>query len=104
MQSIKSDKKLNNKLNLFAVDPAVLFKKQYDNKFQMILQYWMIGIASTEHALKTSAVHNFIHDDNSKFDLIIAEQFFQESLLLFSHKYQAPIITISEHSYYKVIN
>ena len=63
----------------------------------MILQYWMIGIASTEHALETTAVRNFIRDDNSKFDLILAEQFFQESLLILSHKYQAPIITISEH-------
>lgn len=64
----------------------------------------MIGIASTEHALKTSAVQNFIRNDNSQFDLILAEQFFQESLLMFSHKYEAPIITISEHSYKKVIN
>lgn len=69
----------------------------------MILQYWKIGITSTEHALETSAVKNFIRNDNSKFDLILAEQFFQESLLILSYKYQAPIITISEYSI-KVIN
>lgn len=31
-----------------------------------------------------------------KFDLVISEQFHQEAMLLFAHKFDAPIVTISE--------
>lgn len=55
-----------------------------------------MGLESTEHALNSKAVKDFIKNDNSKFDLILAEQFFQESMLMFAHKYKAPIVTISE--------
>ena len=60
----------------------------------MLCQYWKMGIDSTEHALNNGPIKNFVLNDKSHFDLILAEQFFQESLLMFSHKYQAPIVTI----------
>lgn len=31
-----------------------------------------------------------------QFDLVISEQFHQEAMLLFGHKFNAPIVTISE--------
>ena len=53
-----------------------------------------MGIDSTEHALNNVLIKYFVLNDKSHFDLILAEQFFQESLLMFSHKYNAPIVTI----------
>lgn len=54
--------------------------------------------SGTEHALKSKSVKDFILKDSTKFDLIISEQFFQEAVLMFAHKYKAPIVTISKLS------
>ena len=78
------------------VSSELLFNAPHSSDFQILYLYWKIGLGSTKHALNTNAVKEFIRNDNSKFDLILAEQFFQESLLMFSHKYQAPIVTICE--------
>jgi glucuronosyltransferase len=58
--------------------------------------YNTIGIATTEHAMKNEKVQEFIHRNNDKFDLIIAEQFYQEAFLMLAHKYSAPIVTIGK--------
>ncbi|CAO1355349.1 unnamed protein product, partial [Diamesa hyperborea] len=82
----------------------LLFNAPHSSDFQILYLYWKIGLGSTEHALKTKAVQEFIRNDNSKFDLILAEQFFQDSLLMFSHKYQAPIVTINTIGYSDVLD
>lgn len=69
---------------------------KFNSEVQMLMSYWSLGLHSTEHALKSAAVKDFIRNDKSNFDLILAEQFFQESMLMFAHKYKAPIVTISE--------
>lgn len=69
---------------------------KFGSQMEMLHSYWWMGLASIEHALKTDSVRNFIKNDKSKFDLVFAEQFFQESFLMFAHKYKAPIVTISE--------
>lgn len=69
---------------------------KYSDDMDMLFSYWWMGIESTQHALETFALQNFIKNDNSKFDLIFAEQFFQESMLMFAHKYKAPIVTLCE--------
>lgn len=68
------------------------FNSQIDNLFA----YWWMGLESTKHALKSQPVQNFINNDKTKFDLVLSEQFYQESMLMFAHKYKAPIVTISE--------
>ena len=73
-----------------------IYDMKFNNHFEMLWAYWSMGIGSTEHALKSAAVKDFIKNDKSNFDLILAEQFFQEAFLLFAHKYKAPIVTISE--------
>lgn len=82
--------------HLSSVTQENIFEMKYNSKFGMLRAYWWMGLESTEHALKSKAVKDFIKNDNSKFDLILAEQFFQESMLMFAHKYKAPIVTISE--------
>lgn len=74
----------------------MIFGMKFTSQVDMLFAYWSMGLQTTEHALKSKAVSDFIRTDQSKFDLILAEQFFQEALLMFAHKYKAPIVTISE--------
>jgi glucuronosyltransferase len=69
---------------------------KFHGQVNMLYAYWGMGLSSTEHALKSKNVKNFIQNDNTKFDLIFAEQFFQESMLMFAHKYKVPIVTLCE--------
>lgn len=36
----------------------------------------------------------FAEQTGLKFDIIVAEEFYQESILMFAHKYKAPVVTI----------
>lgn len=56
-----------------------------------------MGIKSGIHGLKDKKVQELIHRNDIHFDLIISEQFFQESWLIFSKKYKAPVITIGNN-------
>lgn len=56
-----------------------------------------MGLGSTEHALNADNIKDFIKNDKTKFDLIFAEQFFQEALLMFAHKYKVPVVTLSKY-------
>lgn len=70
---------------------------KHRTNLETLFMYWEMGIKSSEHGLKTKNIQNFIKRTDLKFDLIIAEQFFQESWLMFAHKYKAPILTISTY-------
>lgn len=71
---------------------------KFRGKTDMLFAYWKMGLGSAEHALKSKNVQKFLKNDNTKFDLVFAEQFFQESMLMFAHKYKVPIVTLSEFS------
>lgn len=46
------------------------------------------------HSLSNSNVQKLIHSTGLHFDLIINEEFWADSFLMFAHKFKAPIITI----------
>lgn len=52
------------------------------------------GLGITEVTLNTTDVQKFLAKDNS-FDLVISEQFFQESLNILAHKYKAPLVLVT---------
>lgn len=54
----------------------------------------IIGISSTEYALKHPNVHKLLHGENTHYDLILVEQFFQDAFLVFGQKFKAPIVSI----------
>ncbi|GBP82547.1 UDP-glucuronosyltransferase 2B4 [Eumeta japonica] len=56
---------------------------------------WSIMNAYTEYILNAEELKRFIEEDNSKFDLVIAEEFFQQIFYVFSYKYRAPLILLS---------
>lgn len=59
----------------------------------------MIGTMQmvNEHALQNSKVQKLIHSTDLHFDLIVNEDFFAENLLMFGHKFKAPIVTICKY-------
>lgn len=55
---------------------------------------WGGGLAYTKVALESKMVQDFLKSD-SKFDLVISEQFFQEAMYVLAHKYNAPLILVT---------
>ncbi|XP_077291127.1 UDP-glycosyltransferase UGT5-like [Arctopsyche grandis] len=64
---------------------------------------WSGGYFTTESAFNASNVKRFIKEDNSHFDLIISEVFYQEAMYMFAHKYKAPLIGICTMGYTQFI-
>lgn len=52
------------------------------------------GLGTTEMTLNSTEVQDFLAEDNS-FDLVISEQFFQESLYILAHKYKVPLVLVT---------
>lgn len=48
------------------------------------------------YAFENPNVQKLIHATDLTFDVVINEEFFAESFLMFAHKFKAPIITICE--------
>lgn len=57
------------------------------------MYFWM-GLDTSKWGLENPRVQEFIKREDLQFDLILAEQFYQESFLMFAHKFKAPIVTI----------
>lgn len=62
---------------------------------QMLVDFlYSLGLETTDYAFKRENVKEFLREDNSRFDLILAEQFYQEAFLMLAHKYRAPVVTV----------
>ncbi|XP_017087027.2 UDP-glycosyltransferase UGT4 [Drosophila bipectinata] len=61
----------------------------------------IIGVKTTEHALKQPKVQALIHAKETEgvFDLLLAEQFYQEALLPLARVYNVPVVTTSTLPY-----
>lgn len=68
---------------------------KYDSVLNNLFLTWDVGLLSTEHAFKDVNVQKFLKSNNLTYDVVILEQFFHDSWLLFAHKFQAPIVTIA---------
>uniref|UniRef100_A0A3F2Z141 UDP-glucuronosyltransferase n=1 Tax=Anopheles minimus TaxID=112268 RepID=A0A3F2Z141_9DIPT len=74
----------------------VFFKSQsFGDPFFKMSILWRLGLETTEYAFESANVKQFLKTEGLTFDLLIAEQFVQESFLVFAHKYQVPIVTIN---------
>ncbi|XP_065088127.1 UDP-glycosyltransferase UGT5-like [Ochlerotatus camptorhynchus] len=78
---------------------AIYSSQDYQNDFKNLFLYWRLGLETSRYALENKNVQQFIKRQDLHFDLIVSEQFFQESLLMFAHKFKAPIVTISTIGY-----
>ena len=50
-----------------------------------------------EYNFENANVQKLIHSTNLHFDVVINEEFFADSFLMFAHKFNAPIITICKY-------
>lgn len=80
----------------FVVKPENVFKWSLNSPMIMaIFGAYFIG-TSSKHALENQHVQQFIHSEDHHFDLIIVEDIMHDSLLMFGHKFKAPIVSICE--------
>jgi len=61
----------------------------------------IIGVKTTEHALRQPKVQALINakQTDGVFDLLLAEQFYQEAFLALAHVYKIPVVTTSTLDY-----
>ena len=80
-------------MNIFSVSQSDLFE-------QSTSVFGVINILATfpkfmnKHAWESFNVQSFINKTGLHFDVIVAEDFYSESFLMFAHKHKAPIVTI----------
>lgn len=81
----------------FLVPQEMLLSMGLTSPFKILTD--MIGNMQVmnEYALQNANVQKFIHSNNLHYDLIVNEDFFAESLLMFAHKFKAPIVTICKY-------
>lgn len=57
---------------------------------------WRGGVGSTEIALKSKRVEQFLKEEHA-FDVVINEVFFQEAFYTLAHKYKAPLVLVTTY-------
>ncbi|XP_015368463.1 PREDICTED: 2-hydroxyacylsphingosine 1-beta-galactosyltransferase-like [Diuraphis noxia] len=68
--------------------------KKYLYFFKELYMRNGIGINITETYVSSPEVQKFIKEDQTQFDLVIIESFFQECTVALGHKYGAPVVSI----------
>ncbi|KAG5674708.1 hypothetical protein PVAND_004660 [Polypedilum vanderplanki] len=76
-----------------------VFTGGFDSDIKYIQTQYKIGLHLSEHALNDSAVKKFIKKRENKFDVILADNSHQESLFMFAHKFNCPLITVDINSH-----
>lgn len=74
-----------------------LFNSDLRSAFSTLFMFPFFGKYSGEHGLNNTNVQKFIHRNDLHFDLIINEEIYHDSWLMFGHKFNAPIVTICEY-------
>lgn len=87
-------------INLTKIFPqSRVFEAESSSVLSSLLFLPMIGKGSADHALNSSNVQKFLHDDSQSFDLVINEEFFMESFSMFAYRFNAPLLTICTYGY-----
>ncbi|XP_017073251.2 LOW QUALITY PROTEIN: UDP-glycosyltransferase UGT5 [Drosophila eugracilis] len=78
-----------------------LFELTRMNNYDFLKMLEIIGVKTTEHALRQPKVKALIHAQQKEgvFDLLLAEQFYQEAFLAMAHLYKIPVVTTSTLGY-----
>lgn len=71
----------------------------HEGVFFKITSLWNFGIVTSQFTLNSPPIKKFIDEENLQFDLVITEQFQQESFNMFAFKYNCPIVTIGTLDY-----
>ncbi|XP_011210092.2 UDP-glucosyltransferase 2 [Bactrocera dorsalis] len=91
---------IDPKLNIAEHRPREnIFKMHFTSDFENLQMYWHVGLLSSEHALNDPKVKSLIASQDLEFDLIVLEQFYHESFLMFAHKFKCPVVTLGTLGY-----
>lgn len=82
-------------LNLSQIIPQMKID-QTQSALSDVLLFMKLGKIRAEHILSNRNVQNFLQLNDISFDLVINEEFYMESLSMFSFIFNAPLITISK--------
>ncbi|XP_017837951.1 UDP-glucuronosyltransferase 2C1-like [Drosophila busckii] len=71
---------------------------------EMLKMVYIMGLESTDFALEQPEFQKLVHakDKVGKYDLLLAEQFYNEGAYILGHLYQIPIVTITTSAYHNV--
>lgn len=86
-------------LLFFKVPMKDAFKRSDESYFAKVQTYEKLCTPSSDHGLNTENVQKIIHSQNMHFDLVINEDMFHESWMMFAHKFNTPIVTICTYGY-----
>ncbi|KAH8269648.1 hypothetical protein KR018_012618 [Drosophila ironensis] len=78
-----------------------LFELTRMTNYDFLKMLEIIGLKTTEHALRQPKVQALIHAQRTEdvFDLLLAEQFYQEAFLALARIYKIPVVTTSTLGY-----
>lgn len=79
----------------YLVKMNTFYEKKDHNHVESLLNIYNIGLATAKHGLESRNVQKLISSHDYHFDIIVAEQFMQESWLMFAYKYKAPVVALS---------
>ncbi|XP_055312528.1 UDP-glucosyltransferase 2-like isoform X2 [Sitodiplosis mosellana] len=71
-----------------------IYKVVHYSPFAVVDAFRSFANASLDYALADKNVKKFIHRTDLHFDLVINEDIYYDALLMFGHKFKAPIVTI----------
>lgn len=78
------------------VPQELLLKMNSNSPFTSVGQITGFVNMMNDYAFQNPNLQKFIHSTDLHFDVVINEEFFADSFLIFAHKYNAPIITMCE--------
>ncbi|XP_037926211.1 UDP-glycosyltransferase UGT4-like [Hermetia illucens] len=79
--------------HLFKTDDLFSLTEMTTDDFNQLVQ--LIGLTTTDYAMKHPKIQKLLHDTELQFDLLLAEQFYQEAFLALAYKYKVPVVTMT---------
>lgn len=71
-----------------------IFAISHLSDYERVKLFEVVGTPSSDYNLRDPKVKELIDSDNLSFDLVINEDFYHDSWLMFGYKFNAPTITI----------
>ena len=88
----------------FSVSQDELFKISEESSVSILFKLAGIRKFSAEYAFESVQVQQFLQRQDLHYDLVINEEFFQESFSMFAYKYKTPLVTISKENHIRKCN
>lgn len=85
-------------LKFLLVPDRYKYDLRHTSELDNLFLSWKKGLTSSEMILKDAKVQRFIKHEET-FDLIVFEDSSHESLLMFAHKFNCPVVMLSKFLY-----